>query len=249
MWMWLHGFAGSPRSWDRVAAHTTWGNPPLRPTLAGHGFDWRATEIASFEREVSRLASMVSGLSRPRFVAGYSMGARVALGLLAARPALFDGAVLIGVHPGLTDEAARSERRALDRERAHRLRSQGLESFVSFWERQPLFETQRLLPRELIEQQRAVRLGHDAEGLARALEVLGLAEMPDYGSALGEAGIPITVMAGAHDTKFADIAHVLACQHTNVRQSITKEAGHNLLIEAPKAVAEEIARTETEASR
>lgn len=249
MWMLLHGFTGSPRSWDRVVEHANWRNAPLRPTLAGHGFDWRAAETTSFEREVSRLASMVSGFSPPRFVAGYSMGARVALGVVAARPALFDAAVLIGVHPGLIDETARSERRALDRERANWLRRRGLESFVSFWEKQPLFQTQRLLPRELIAEQRALRLGHDAEGLARALEVLGLAEMPDCGSALGEAGIPITVMAGARDMKFADIARMLARRYTNVRESIIEEAGHNLLIEAPEAVAAEIARTEMETSR
>jgi len=249
MWMLLHGFTGSPRSWDRVVEHGNWRKPPVRPTLAGHGLDWRAVERASFGHEVSRLASMVSGFSPPRFVAGYSMGARVALSLVAAHPALFDAAVLIGVDPGLTDETARSERRALDRERAAWLRRHGLESFVSIWEEQPLFETQRLLPRQTIAEQRALRLGHDAEGLARALEVLGLAEMPDCGSALGEAGIPITVMAGARDTKFTDIARMLARQSTNVRESIVEDAGHNLLIEAPEAVAAEIARTEMETLR
>ena len=59
MWMLLHGFSGSPRSWDRVVEHGNWQNPPLRPTLMGHGFDWRAAERTSFAHEVSSLAAQL----------------------------------------------------------------------------------------------------------------------------------------------------------------------------------------------
>jgi 2-succinyl-6-hydroxy-2,4-cyclohexadiene-1-carboxylate synthase len=249
MWMLLHGFTGSPRSWDRVVESRAWPEPPLRPILAGHGPHWRAAGTVSFEAELSRLASMASSAAAPRLIAGYSLGARLALGLVATRPALFDAAVLVGVHPGLTEETARAERRALDQERAGLLRTAGLESFVAWWEQQPLFVTQRLLSPEIAERQREIRRGHDAEGLARALEGLGLAHMPDYGSRLGEIRIPITVMAGAQDPKFSDIARSLGKQHPHVCSSIVQGAGHNLLIEAPEAVAAELCAAEERVGR
>jgi 2-succinyl-6-hydroxy-2,4-cyclohexadiene-1-carboxylate synthase len=108
---------------------------------------------------------------------------------------------------------------------------------VSSWEQQPLFVTQRQLPPSILQRQREIRLRHDAEGLAGALEGLGLAQMPDYGPAFGTLGIPVIVMAGAQDPKFSEIARALGRQHAHVHARIVDGVGHNLLIEAPEAVA------------
>lgn len=249
MWILLHGFTGSPRSWDEVLEKADLRVPPLIATLAGHGADWRTHRIDSFEGEISRLAAMISKAPAPHLVAGYSMGARVGLGLLVSHPALFDAAVLIGVHPGLTDQADRNERRALDAERSRLLTDEGLDAFVTSWEKEPLFQTQQRLPTEVIARQRALRLGHEAEGLAHALEVLGLAEMPDYGAALGAIRVPVTLMAGSQDSKFSAIVRNLARKHPWIHDVIVDGAGHNLLIEAPQAVAAVLERAEREAIR
>lgn len=247
MWVLLHGFTGSPASWDEVVARMSPKEPPLRPTLIGHGVEAPALQSASFDDELSRLADQISRSPGPRLIAGYSMGARVALGLVVTRPALFEAAVLIGVHPGLADDAARSERQSLDAARARQLRTEGIQSFVGRWEKQPLFETQRTLSNQALERQRAIRLGHDPEGLARALEVLGLAQMPDYGPKLAGTPIPVVLMAGSLDSKFADLARTAAGRRGPVRARIIEGAGHNLLVEAPGEVAAELIRVETEA--
>lgn len=249
MWVLLHGFSGSPASWDEVVELMNPEDPPLRPTLTGHGPEGSAACGPSFDEELSRLTHEISQSSRPRLLAGYSMGARVALGLLATRPALFDAAVLIGVHPGLTDEAARAERRAIDGARARQLRTEGIRSFVDSWEQQPLFETQQKLSSDVLEKQRTLRLGHDPEGLARAIEVLGLARMPDYGSELVQTPIPIILMAGSLDSRFADIARSFALRSRHLRARIIEGAGHNLLIEAPGDVASTLIDLETEVAR
>ncbi|HSN83331.1 MAG TPA: alpha/beta fold hydrolase [Polyangiales bacterium] len=247
MWVLLHGFTGSPESWHRVIEKAELRDDPLIPALTGHGPKWRDIEAHSFEGEVSRLADMVSELERPRLIAGYSMGARLALGLLVTYPGLFDAAVLIGVHPGLADESAVTARRALDQERARFLRSEGLDAFVQRWEREPLFRTQRSLPATLIERQRILRLSHEAEGLAHALEVLGLAEMPNYGAAMDRIDVPVITMAGSHDSKFSQLARAMAREHAVVQERIIDGAGHNLLLEAPAAVAQALADAEGEA--
>lgn len=250
MWVLLHGFTGSPASWDQVVEHMNPREPPLRPTLAGHGPNWRTMQGWSFDDAIHGLAAEIAGTSRaPRLIAGYSMGARVALALVVARPELFDAAVLIGVHPGLAGEAERAERRVADRTRANLLQAEGLEAFVASWEREPLFRSQLRLARELRDRQRALRLGHDAMGLAQALEMLGLGQMPDYGPALARLRIPVILMAGALDAKFSDIARSLARSSAHVREIIVEGVGHNLLLEAPGAVAAALSRVEAEMGR
>ena len=237
MWMLLHGFTGAPRSWNPVLARAQLDPPPLIPALAGHERDWHSRDVESFENEVTRLVSLASSATQPRLLCGYSMGARVALGLLARQPHLFDAALLIGVHPGLTDAEARTERHELDASRAQTLREKGLEAFVAAWEGIPLFASQRDVSRGTLAEQRDVRLAQDAEGLARALDVLGLAEMPDYRRAMASLKVPITLMTGSHDSKFSGIAKSLARENAHVDAEVVDGVGHNVVLEAPAAVA------------
>jgi len=249
MWMLIHGFTGSPRSWDEVITLADFDQEPLLPTLTGHGPDWRGAKIGTFEDEVARMASMALAFARPRLVCGYSMGARVALGMLIDHADLWDAALLIGVHPGLRDQAERNERRRVDSARARRLRTQGLAAFVDDWEELPLFHTQRELSTEASAAQREVRLSHDAEGLAHALELLGLAEMPDYGAGSSSIRAPVTLMAGAQDFRFSAMAHALAETNAQIDTTIVEGVGHNVVLEAPKSVAAALNRVERRVSR
>jgi 2-succinyl-6-hydroxy-2,4-cyclohexadiene-1-carboxylate synthase len=244
MWMLLHGFTGAPRSWSPVITHAELDRPPLIPTLAGHGRDWRSREAESFESEVTRLLSLAANMESPRLLCGYSMGARVALGLLVREPSSFDAAVLIGVDPGLSDEAARNERRELDANRARLLREEGVAAFIAAWEELPLFASQRALCAETLANQRNIRLAHDAEGLARALQVLGLGEMPDYRAAITSAETPITLVTGSRDAKFSEIARAIAEENAHVDVELVDGVGHNVVLEAPAAVAAVLKRVE-----
>jgi pimeloyl-ACP methyl ester carboxylesterase len=167
--------------------------------------------------------------------------------MLATAPELFAGGVLIGVHPGLADEAALRERREADARRAKQLRTWGLPAFVADWEKQQLFATQAVLPAEMKAHQRGIRLEHDPEGLARSLERLGLAAMPCYADALRVAPLPITLMVGRRDAKFRAIAEGL-CEHSaHIDLVIVEGAGHNLLLEACAEVGEQLRRMERRA--
>ena len=242
MWMLLHGFTGSPDTWEAVTGQADFDQSPLAPALLGHGARGRVSKATCFNEEVSRLAALASAVEPPRLLCGYSLGARLGLGLLSEHPGLFDAAILIGVHPGLEGDAERSERRASDAGRARALREEGLETFVAAWEAQPLFRTQGALSDRALARQREIRLSHDAGGLARSLEVLGLAEMPAYGATVSSIDVPVTLMAGARDDKFCELARGLARDNPRLEPLFVEGAGHNLLIEAPEAVASAIER-------
>jgi 2-succinyl-6-hydroxy-2,4-cyclohexadiene-1-carboxylate synthase len=234
----LHGFTGSPGSWDAVTQRLP-GPPPLRPALLGHGAP-EATEARTFAGELERLVSLMP--AEPVHLAGYSLGARLALGVAVAHPARVARLTLLSAQPGLASETARAERRRADAEWCALLESDGIERFVDAWERQPLFLTQTKMNAELRARHRAGRMSHDPAGLARSLRVLGVAEMPHFTPLLPNVGVPVTLLAGELDAKFLTLGRELAGAFPQARLVVAPGAGHDLLLEAPDLVARELAQ-------
>ena len=231
----LHGFLGSPASWDGVLAALSHHGPVLAPWLPGHGP--AAPAPACFEQAAQAIAD---SLPEGAIVAGYSLGARLALAATLRRPGPVRATLLIGGHVGLADHAERIARAAQDAQRAAALRAGDLPAFVADWEALPLFETQRALPEALRARQRASRLAHDPQALAWAFEVAGLAQMPDLRGAVAAARQPLCFLTGALDARFGALAASLV-NPPWVTHHVVPGAGHNLLLEAPAAVAAWIA--------
>jgi 2-succinyl-6-hydroxy-2,4-cyclohexadiene-1-carboxylate synthase len=233
----LHGFTGSPRSFAVVAAALAREGVAVHaPALLGHG-PHEESGADSFEGEVERLAAYFRSRGDAHHLVGYSLGGRIALGLLLRDPRLFRSATLVSAQPGLADEAQRSERRLADERWCALLESHGLEQFVDAWERQPLFAAQIALPPDALARQRAERLDHRPRGLARSLRICGLAAMPSYWARLVEIDVPTTLVVGESDAKFAAIAEEMHAAMPRARVVVTPGAGHNVVLERPEAVA------------
>src|SRR5437899_7474795 len=91
----LHGFAGTPAAWDDVIDAWQLPSPPLAIALPGHG---GGPVLPTWDDNLAVVARAIAGCD---VVVGYSLGARVALGLVASGLATFG--VLIGVNPGIQD--------------------------------------------------------------------------------------------------------------------------------------------------
>ena len=239
----LHGFTGAGSAWDDLCAHLPDDWEVLAPDLLGHDPD-DAIDGSTFEDEVARLAGELDRRSwREVHLAGYSMGARVGLGLLVGHRELFSSATLIGVHPGLPTEAERWARRTFDETLAKQIESKGIEPFVHYWERRPLFASQRRLAPEILERQRRRRLSRRPAGLARSLRVLGLGSMPDYRPRLAELELPVRLVVGEDDEKFSRLAEELADALPHATVEMVPSVGHNPVLEAPAAVARALRAT------
>ncbi len=234
----LHGFAGAPAAWDAVAAEVgerallaaPWlpGHDPLPGWFGGGTFEDAADAITRALPEIH---------PGPWHLAGYSLGGRAALAMVVRHPALFASACLIGASAGLRSDAERRARRESDALWARMLRERGLRAFLEAWEAQPLFAGQQGLPVAMQDAQRSWREGLDAEGLARSLEWLGLGEMPDLWPALATVRVPVLLVAGARDEKFASLARAMAPEFPDAEARLVAGAGHNVVLEAPEALA------------
>jgi 2-succinyl-6-hydroxy-2,4-cyclohexadiene-1-carboxylate synthase len=220
----LHGFTGSPASFARIATPRS----ASVPTLGGH-LDQPAS--ADFWAEVERLAALDPAATR---LFGYSLGGRLALGLLARYPDRYERAILVSVHPGLRTEAQRTERCNQDDRFVRLLRERGLAEFVSAWEALPLWQTQRVLPEAVRSAKRRERLAHTAEGLAYSLAGVGLGCMPDLRSELAQAACSVDLLVGAQDAKFVTLAEELCGILPRARLSVAAGAGHDLVLERPE---------------
>jgi len=231
----LHGFLGTPDAWQAVLAALPQHGPVWCPWLPGHGpapaapADW-ATAVQA----------LAAALPVGAVLAGYSMGARLALGAALEPGTALHGTLLIGGHVGLATAAERAERASQDATRSGALRSQPLAKFVDAWEAQPLFATQRSLPEAAQARQREARLVHDAHALAWSFDVAGLAQMPDLRAAVAAAQQPLHWLTGAQDTRFTALAASLVRPPWVTHRAVAG-AGHNLLLEAPADVAASLA--------
>lgn len=202
------------------------------PRLPGHGVDPFGLEHETFEDAVTALAARL-----PRSIdrlCGYSLGARLALGLLRVRPDI--GEVLaIGPQLGLLDLGERAARCAWEDEMAARVTRDGVPSFAQHWEGLPVFEGQGRLPAEVQAAQREVRRAHEARGLSWAFRVLGSGRMPPLHDLVARHAARVTLITGARDRKFAAIADGAAARF-GVRHVEIPEAGHNVPLEAPTAL-------------
>src|ERR1700722_8515876 len=97
----LHGFTHTGASWDPVVAELDGSYRVLAPDIRGHG-EASDVEPVTLEGVIEDVAALVGD---ERFaLAGYSMGARIALHVaLALGPERVQRLVLVGGSPGIAD--------------------------------------------------------------------------------------------------------------------------------------------------
>jgi len=210
----LHGFAGDPAVWDDVAIAGDRIALPGHPGGGPLAADWAAN-----------LDAIAGRIGHCNAVIGYSLGARVALGLVAS--GRVPRGILISVNPGIADPE-RPARRASDAAWATLVRDRGLDAFLAAWEAQPLFATQQRAPADRLAARRDRRRALDPTQLARSLETMGLAEMPDY---RGQVDDRCALIAGADDAKYVAIARALPAP-----LEIIPGSGHDPLLEQHAAL-------------
>jgi 2-succinyl-6-hydroxy-2,4-cyclohexadiene-1-carboxylate synthase len=234
----LHGFTGAAASWENHLEPLAARHRVIAVDLPGHGHTNAAADPAAMtvEGTADALAGLLDRLAAiPADVAGYSMGARIALRLAIAHPRAVDRLILESPSAGIADPAERAARRAADEALAVRIVRDGVASFVTGWERGPVFATHASLAPDLVARQRAIRLAGDPAGLAASLRAAGQGAMEPLHDRLREVTARTLVVGGMLDTTGRPRAELVARGIPGARLVLLDGVGHTPHLESPDA--------------
>jgi len=240
----LHGFTGCGETM-RAAAQALPGRRHLFVDLPGHGESDAPPNADAYAMECCTrdlLAVLdARGVARAHLL-GYSLGARVALGLALAAPQRAASLLLVGARAGLSEAAARSARRRADEKLADDILARGMAWFTDYWMALPLFQSQRRLGAEFWAAAKAQRLRNRPEGLANSLRGIGLGAQPPLAESLAGLEVPALLITGALDARFGEAADELARRMPRACRAVLPQAGHAAHLENPRAFARALRR-------
>lgn len=213
---------------------------PVLLDLPGHGH-WRGETRPEWFTLDRVLAALGEVPGWPADLVGYSMGGRIALHFAAMHPKRVSRLVLESASPGLAEARDRSDRQAADEALASRLESEGIEPFVEYWEKRPLFASRASLGPDVMDVQTRQRMGNDPRSLAAALRGLGTGSLPSLWDLLPQILTPTLLIVGALDEKFVGLAERMASTMPDARIAIVPGAGHTVHLERPDEWVREVA--------
>jgi len=223
----LHGFTQTSRSWDPILPHLSGARSVIRVDLPGHGLSTHA------DADLISTAALVVETCGRGTVVGYSMGGRIALHIGLDHAEFVDRLILIGATPGIVDADERHERRRQDEFLAARIERDGVPAFLEDWLANPLFAGLPKSPADLDD-----RLRNTSAGLAASLRRCGTGTQTPLWSRLASLPMPVAVIAGARDDKFAEIGRdMVAAIGDGATLHLVEGAGHSAHLEQPTAVA------------
>jgi 2-succinyl-6-hydroxy-2,4-cyclohexadiene-1-carboxylate synthase len=221
----VHGFAQNRRCWGPVGTDLAADHEVVRVDAPGHGLS------SQFHAGLRTGARLIADQGGEATYLGYSMGARFLLHLGLANPEVVNGLVLLGATGGLDDPEARAERRRVDEGMAARLERDGVDAFLSAWLALPLFAGLSTEMQFLSE-----RMENTIEGLAESLRQAGTGTQDPLWSKLHRLEMPVLLLAGALDVKFAAEAERLGASiGDNATVALIPDAGHAAHLEQPEA--------------
>lgn len=183
----LHGFMQSSASWNDLACLLQEHYCVYALDFIGHGqsdaslnperysYEDMASSVDYFIREVLHVSQV--------HLVGYSMGGRIALSLIASSCDVLASVVLESCNLGCANEEERTEAAKRNQSWVHRLRCDGMEAFVEYWEDLPLLKTQKELGYHKV--LHASRASNNPACMALCLEGAGKQAMPLSGNTLG----------------------------------------------------------------
>jgi 2-succinyl-6-hydroxy-2,4-cyclohexadiene-1-carboxylate synthase len=217
----LHGFLGHGADWDALRGAWPPDLPPLRtPNL--FATTPRDESLAAFGE---RLAAEVGDADPAPLLLGYSLGGRLALHALLARPSLWRGAVIVSAHLGLTEDPERAARRTSDAAWARRFEREPWDGVLRDWNARDVFGGRApSLPRE--------ESRYDIAALAHALDEWSLGRQDDLAPRLASLTMPILWIAGAGDPRYLAQGARAASAAPNVTLLPAPGAAHRVPWEA-----------------
>jgi len=231
----LHGFSLTGQQFASIASRSV---QLHAPDLPGHGTT--RVDPVDVSTTLRVLGEWLRSFDEPIPLLGYSQGGRMALLIALEYPDLVDRLILVSTSPGISSEVDREARRRGDEILAGRIETIGLDAFLGEWLEGSITGTSHL-SEDARRVDRATRAENTTVGLASALRGLGQGSQPFVGDRLGELSMPVVTISGERDEKYTRLAVEIAASVPHGQHLSIANAGHNVILDAPKELAAAIA--------
>ncbi len=168
----------------------------------------------------TQLSADVARMDNSPQLMGYSLGGRLALHALLDSPDLWQSAVIVSAHTGLSDPAARLERQKTDAEWASKALRSEWDEFLTEWKNQSVLAGVELPDR--------YRLKAERNEIARSFMDWSLGAQDDLLERLGDLQMPILWVVGERDEKFLRVAEKACAALPNGQLEVVADCGHRV---------------------
>lgn len=207
----LHGFLGKPTDWNFLKENL------IQPVEAVDILQ----KIDTFEDWSQWLNNQAKLFLEKKILLGYSLGGRLAMHALLQKPHLWDAAIIISAHTGLSNQQEKNHRKERDRILADRFKEISWQTLMEEWENQTIFQSATFRPkREEKEYQREI--------ISEALEKWSLGNQNVLKQKIESIDKPILWVAGENDIYYSAIARALNLKHKNSQVSVFSQCGHRV---------------------
>lgn len=227
----LHGFTGSSKTWRKFIPEWQESNQVITIDLPGHGKTAATLEktMMGFSKDLAQIFNVLQ--IEKAHLLGYSLGGRAALSFAMEYPSLISSLILESASPGIADQAERFARQEADEKLAERIKRDGMEKFVNFWQDIGMFSSQKSLPQHVQETVRQERLSQSELGLANSLLFMGTGVQSSWWDRLSEINYPVFLIVGSIDKKFVELNEKMLKLISTAEIITVSDAGHAVHVE------------------
>lgn len=239
----VHGFLGGGEQFIPFMDQLSQNHPVLSVDLPGHANSPMFTDhrinpkriLKSFSKLLDRISVEFPGGIH---LYGYSMGGRLSLRAALHHQKSLKSLILEGTSPGISDPEARKERRQEDKKRADAIR-ENYTGFLESWKKLPLFTGTKGVTGETDFQERlnGIQRGQNPENMAIWLEQFGAGRLESVWGDLDQLEIPVLLLNGKQDTKYAEINRKMMNLLTHAVHKEIVSAAHRAHIDNPMETA------------
>lgn len=218
----VHGFTQTRASWLPLITELQHDYSCTAIDAPGHG--------ESYDGSLSLVecGDAIAQTMKPGTLIGYSMGARMALHAALQHAHHVRRLVLVSGTAGIENVNEREMRVVSDTQLARHIEEIGVDTFIEEWLRNPMFSGLSREAAQIDERRR-----NSSRGLADSLRCAGTGTQQPLWSQLEQLPMPVLIVAGALDKKFADFAARMATLVPNATLAIVEGAGHTVHLEQP----------------
>lgn len=173
------------------------------------------------------LAEEIARVDTDPVLLGYSMGGRLALHSLLARPSLWKGAIIVSAHPGLKQASDRVARREKDAQWSALALKGEWSDFLNEWNAQDVLGGEVSMPDR-------IKLKGRRASVARSFVDWSLGAQADLMPELGNIKCPVLWFSGERDAKFTGIAEGAVPHLPKGRHQVIADCGHRIPWEQPE---------------